>query len=116
LVANEGLLEIKSPGATDHMCSVLAEIQPTVYDWQLQVGLLLTGGSCIDLVSYCPGMDLYVKRVYPNPEAFDVIDTAATNAEIQIRGMLNTYYSTGRANNRGHPDDFHPSAEEEKTF
>ena len=61
-------------------------------------------------------MDLYVKRVHPAPEAFDVINTAVTNAENQIRGMLHTYYSTGRANKRIHTDYFDPFEEEEITF
>src|SRR5690606_20809047 len=97
LVEHDGLIEIKSPGPKEHLRTVLAGIQPTVYDWQLQLGLVVTGRSWIDFVSYGPGMDLDVKRVYPNPEAFDVIDPAVTNAENQIRSMLHTYYSTGRA-------------------
>ena len=116
LVAHDGLIEIKSPGPKEHLRTVLADIQPTVYDWQLQVGLFATGRSWIDFVSYCPGMDLYVKRVYPNPEAFETIDTAVTNAENQIRGMLHTYYTTGRANKRVHTDYFDPFEEEEITF
>ena len=116
LVGHDGLIEIKSPGPKEHLRTVLADIQPTVYDWQLQVGLFVTGRSWIDFVSYCPGMDLYVKRVYPNPEAFETINTAVTNAENQIRGMLHTYYSTGRANNRIHTEHFDPWEEEEITF
>ena len=61
-------------------------------------------------------MDLYVKRVYPNPEAFETINTAVTNAEAQIRGMLHTYYATGRANKRIHTEFFDPWEEEEITF
>ena len=114
LVAHDGLLEIKSPGPKEHLRTVLADIQPTVYDWQLQLGLFVTGRSWIDFVSFCPGMDLYVKRVYPNQEAFETIDTAVTNAENQIRGMLHTYYTTGRANKRIHTEWFDPfDAEEE---
>ena len=113
LVAHDGLIEIKSPGPKEHLRTVLADIQPTVYDWQLQLGLFVTGRSWIDFISYCPGLDLYVKRVYPNPEAFDVINTAVTNAENQIRGMLHTYYSTGRANKRVHTEHFDPFELEE---
>ena len=116
LVEHDGLIEIKSPGPKEHLRTVLVDIQPTVYDWQLQVGLFVTGRSWIDFVSYCPGMDLYVKRVYPNPEAFETIDTAVTNAEAQIRGMLHTYYTTGRANKRVHTPYWDPFMEEEITF
>ena len=116
VIAHDGLLEIKSPGPKEHLRTVLADIQPTIYDWQLQVGLFVTGRSWIDFVSYCPGMDLYVKRVHPNPEAFETIDTAVTNAEAQIRGMLHTYYTTGRANKRVHTEFFDPFAEEEMEF
>ena len=117
LVAHDGLIEIKSPGPKEHLRTVLDDAEmPKAYEWQVQVGLYVTGRSWLDFISYCPGMDLFVNRIYPNPEAFETIDTAVTNAENQIRGMLHTYYTTGRANKRIQTEFFDPFAEEEMEF
>lgn len=114
LVEHDGLLEIKSPGPKEHLRTVLADIQPTIYDWQLQVGLFVTGRSWIDYVSFCPGMDLYVKRVYPNPEAFETIDAAVSNAENAIKSATDAYTKMGR--NRIKTEWFDPFEEEEMEF
>ena len=113
LVEHDGLVEFKAPGPKEHLRTILADEVPAVYKWQVQVGLFTTGRSWIDFCSYCPGMQFYRKRVYPNPEAFETIETAVTNAEAQIRGMLHTYYTTGRANKRIHTEHFDPFELEE---
>ena len=114
LVEHDGLVEFKSPGPKEHLRTILADEVPTVYKWQVQVGLFTTGRSWIDFCSYCPGMQFYRKRVYPDKEAFEVIDTAVTNAENQIRGILHTYYTAGRANDRVNTEWFDPWDEEDE--
>lgn len=116
LVDHDGLVEFKAPGPKEHLRTILDDEVPAVYKWQVQVGLFTTGRSWIDFVSYCPGMQFYRKRVYPDKGAFEVIDTAVTNAENQIRGMLHTYYATGRANDRVNTPYWDPFEEEEITF
>ena len=116
LVAHDGLIEIKSPGPKEHLRTILDDDVPSVYKWQVQVGLLVTGRSWLDFVSFCPGMHLYRKRVFPDKEAFEVINVAVTNAENQIRGMLHSYYTTGRANDRMNTPYWDPFEEEEITF
>ena len=116
LVAHDGLVEFKAPGPKEHLRTILADEVPAVYKWQVQVGLFTTGRSWIDFCSYCPGMDFYRKRVLPDKEAFEVINVAVTNAENQIRGMLHSYYTTGRANDRVHTPYWDPFEEEEITF
>ena len=116
LVEHDGLVEFKSPGPKEHLRTILADAVPSMYVWQVQVGLFVTGRSWIDFCSYCPGMDFYRKRVFPDKEAFEVIDAAVTNAENQIRGMLHTYYATGRANERVHTKYFDPWEEDEIDF
>ena len=116
LVAHDGLVEFKAPGPKEHLRTILADEVPAVYKWQVQVGLFTTGRSWIDFCSYCPGMQFYRKRVHPDKEAFEVIESAVTNAENQIRGMLHSYYATGRANDRVNTEWFDPFAEEEMEF
>lgn len=114
VVEHDGIVEFKSPGPKEHLRTILADEVPAVYKWQVQVGLFVTGRSWIDFCSYCPGMQFYRKRVFPDSEAFEVIDTAVTNAENQIRGQLHTYYATGRANDRVNTEWFDPWDEEDE--
>ena len=116
VIEHDGLVEFKAPGPKEHLRTILADEVPAVYKWQVQVGLFTTGRSWIDFCSYCPGMQFYRKRVYPDKAAFEVIDTAVTNAENQIRGQLHTYYATGRANDRINTPYWDPFEEEEITF
>ena len=114
LVAHDGLVEFKAPGPKEHLRTILADEVPTVYKWQVQVGLFTTGRSWIDFCSYCPGMQFYRKRVYPDKESFEVIESTVTNAENQIRGILHTYYTAGRANDRVNTEWFDPWDEEDE--
>ena len=114
MVEHDGLLEIKSPGPKEHLRTILADAVPAVYIWQLQVGLFVTGRSWIDFVSYCPGADLFVKRVYPAPEMHEVIDKAVRSAEVAIQAAIDTYTTTGKG--RIKTEYFDPFAEEEMEF
>lgn len=113
MVEHDGLIEIKSPGPKEHLRTILADAEPAVYTWQLQVGLFATGRSWIDFVSYCPGMDLYVKRVYPDRDMHEVIDEAAWIAESSIIRMIDTYTITGTRDTRIKTEWHDPFAEEE---
>lgn len=95
LVAHDGLLEIKSPGPKEHLRTMIADAVPGVYVWQLQVGLFVTGRSWIDFVSYCPGMDLYIKRVRPDKEMFGTIHMAVIAAETAVQNIIDDYTTAG---------------------
>lgn len=114
MVEHDGLLEIKSPGPKEHLRTILADAVPAVYIWQLQVGLFVTGRSWIDFCSYCPGLDLYVKRVYPDAEMHEVIDQAVRSAEVAIQCAMGTYASSGKG--RVQTEYFDPFEEDEITF
>jgi hypothetical protein len=45
----------------------------------------------IDYVSYCGGMPLYVKRVYPDPRWFDAIVAAVEQFEETAAEMVAAY-------------------------
>lgn len=113
MVEHDGLLEIKSPGPKEHLRTILADAVPAVYIWQLQVGLFVTGRSWIDFLSYCPGMDLYVKRVYPDRDMHDVINTASARSEEAIREILHEYKTGGETNKRIKTEWHDPFEEEE---
>ena len=115
LVGHDGLLEIKSPGPKEHLRTILDDDVPSVYKWQVQVGLLVTGRSWLDFISYCPGADLYVKRVRPDKEAFGTIHMAVSAAEAAITSIIADYTESGK--NRVKTEWFDPFEEEvEITF
>ena len=111
VVGHDGLLEIKSPGPKEHLRTILADAVPSVYVWQVQVGLYVTGRSWLDFISYCPGADLYVKRVRPDKEAFGTIHLAVSQAETAVRNIIDDYTASGA--NRVKTEWFDPFMEEE---
>lgn len=66
LVGDNGLIEIKSRNARVQLATIRTDSVPAANMAQLQTGMLVTGRAWCDYVSYCPGMPLYVKRVFPD--------------------------------------------------
>ena len=115
LIGHDGLIEIKSPGPKEHLRTILDDAEmPKVYQWQVQVGLFVTGRSWLDFVSYCPGMDLFVNRIWPDPQAHAVIEEAVKKAEYDIRGIIHTYETSGKG--RVHTEWHDPFEEDEMEF
>lgn len=91
LVGDDGLIEIKSRRQKTQLTTVLADCPPAENMAQLQCGLLVTGRKWIDYVSYCGGLPLYVKRVYPQQKWFDTIIDAVRQFEANATEMLRVY-------------------------
>jgi len=91
LVGIDGLIEIKSRRPKEHLFAILADAVPDENMSQLQCGLLVSGRSWIDYVSYCGGMPLWVKRVYPDADWFAAIKKAVESFERAATHMMSTY-------------------------
>lgn len=91
LVGDDGLIEIKSRRSKVQLATVLADEVPAENMAQLQCGLLVSGRKWIDYVSYCAGMPLWSKRVYPQRKWFDAIIAAVSAFENNAAGMMRTY-------------------------
>lgn len=91
LVGNDGLIEIKSRRPKLHLAAILADTPPADTMAQLQCGLLVSGRAWIDYVSFCGGMPLWVKRVYPQQEWVDAIAGAAEIFEGNAAEMIAQY-------------------------
>lgn len=91
LVGDDGMLEIKSRRQKNHLATVLADDVPAVNMPQCQAALLVSGRKWLDYVSYCGGMALYVKRVFPDERWFAAIEEAARTFEHAAESMANTY-------------------------
>lgn len=88
LVGDDGLIEIKAPRQKRELTTILAGEVPADHIAQIQCGLLVSGRKWLDFISYCGGMPLFVKRVYPDPAWREVIVAAAEKAEREIAEAL----------------------------
>lgn len=91
LVGDKGLIEIKSRRPKKHLSTILENQVPAENMAQLQAGLLVSGRDWIDYVSYCGGLPLYVKRVYPDTRWFDAITEATQQFEANAATMIAAY-------------------------
>ena len=92
LVGEDGLIEIKSRLQKKQLETVLDDCVPPENMAQIQCGLLVSGREWCDYVSYCGGMKLYVKRVYPIQEWQEAIKRALVAFEENAEDMISEYY------------------------
>jgi hypothetical protein len=90
-VGGDGLIEIKRRLAKFHLATILADEVPLEYMAQCQTGLLISGRKWLDFISYCSGMPLYVKRVFPDPAWHAAILEAAKSFEASAEQMISDY-------------------------
>ncbi|MBT8163079.1 MULTISPECIES: lambda exonuclease family protein [Arthrobacter] len=91
LVGEDGLIEIKSRLQKIQLRTVLADEVPNENMAQLQTGLLVCGRPWIDYTSYCGGMKLWTKRVYPDPAWHAAILDGAAQLETIASNMVSDY-------------------------
>ena len=92
LVGDEGLIECKSRLQKVHLRTILTDEIPAENMAQLQCGLLVSGRAWIDYLSYCGGMPLWTKRVYPDPTWFAAILAAVETFEANVADILARYH------------------------
>jgi hypothetical protein len=91
LVGDDGLIEVKSRASKKQLTTILSGEVPAENMAQLQAGLLVSGRSWCDYVSFCGGMPMYRIRVYPDQRWFDAIVTAVEQFENTAAEMVATY-------------------------
>lgn len=91
LVGDDGLIEVKSPRAKEHVRTILADEVPTRYMAQLQAGLLVSGREWIDYVSFYGGLPLWTKRVYADAKWQTAIVDAVAAFEQQAVEMIHNF-------------------------
>lgn len=91
LVGEDGFVECKSEKAKIHVQTILSGEVPPQHVAQIQCGLLVSGRKWADFVSYCGGMNMWVKRVLPDPRWFAAIVAAVQNFETVAAEMVATY-------------------------
>lgn len=91
LVSDDGLIEVKSRRQKKHLETILADEPPAENLAQMQCGLLVSGREWCDYISYCGGMPLWVKRVFPDQRWFDAILAAVDAFEENAAEMIRLY-------------------------
>ncbi|WIC40268.1 Cas4 family exonuclease [Gordonia phage Holliday] len=92
LVDEDGLIEVKCPRPKSHMNTIIANQVPVEHMPQLQAGLLVSGRKWIDFVSFCAGMPLFIRRVYPNIEWQRIIVEAVRRFEDNAIELARIYH------------------------
>ena len=92
LVSVDGQIEVKSRLQKIHLRAILEDRVPAENYAQIQCGLLVSGRDWCDYVSFCGGMPLYVKRVYPDPTWFAAIVAAVRQCEANVADILARYH------------------------
>lgn len=91
LVRDEGLIECKSRLQKVHLRTILTDEIPAENMAQLQCGLLVSGRAWVDYLSYCGGMPLWTKRVYPDQTWFDAIVQTVAKVESNAAAYVSRY-------------------------
>lgn len=91
LVGGHGLIEVKSRRQKKQLQTILADAVPAENMAQIQAGLLVSGREWCDYISYCGGMPMFVKRVYPDPLWSEAIVDAVSAFEQTAEQMVHDY-------------------------
>jgi len=91
LVDDDGLIECKSRRQKFQVETILADKVPEEYMLQIQTGFLVTNRKWLDFVSYCAGLPMYVKRVFPDARYQEAIIAAATDFERRLQEAHQKY-------------------------
>lgn len=91
LVGEDGAIECKSRRQRFQIETIINYDVPAEYMVQIQTGLLVSERSWIDFISYCGGMHMMTKRIYPHKDLQDAIINAATIFENKMKESLDQY-------------------------
>jgi hypothetical protein len=91
LVAEDGLIEIKSRKVRAQLQTVLANAVPAENMAQIQCGLLVSGRQWCDYVSFSASLPLFVFRVMPDLEMFELLANASVKFEADVADIITRY-------------------------
>lgn len=91
LVGDDGCIEVKSRRARKHIATILANEVPAENTAQIQCGLLVSEREWCDYVSYCGGLPMWRKRVFPDPAWQAAIKAAVIEFEDRAEAMVAAY-------------------------
>jgi hypothetical protein len=91
LIGDLGCIEIKSRRQKKHLATILADAVPPENVAQIQCALLVSGRAWCDYISWCGGMPMWTKRVYPDLDLQGAIVDAVAAFEASAAEMVARY-------------------------
>lgn len=91
MVGDDGLIEVKSREPKTHVQHVTGGVVPQEHMAQIQCGLLVSGRTWCDYVSYCGGLPMWVTRVERDERWMGPLIEAAYQAEKAIRLLMDAF-------------------------
>jgi hypothetical protein len=91
LVGEDGGIEVKCPRAKTHIRTIVEDEVPAIHVPQVQACLLVSGREWWDYVSFCAGLPMWTKRVYPDPKWQGAIVGAVAKFETTAAEMVAAY-------------------------
>lgn len=107
LVADDGLIEIKCPIASDKIVEMFRTGDVSEYEHQMQGGMWITGRQWCDFIMFVPdlenaGRDLFVKRIHRDDDFIDAMVDRLMNFRATVEG-LEAFFRTASANDAAWP-------------
>lgn len=93
LIADNGQIEGKSRKQAFQMSTIVGQEMPTDFLIQVQTGLLVSERKWCDFITYCGGLPMYTKRIYPNAALQGVILMAAQMFEDRMAVATAKYHA-----------------------
>lgn len=94
LVGDDGAIECKGRRQKYQIETIAADKMPEDYIIQVQTGLLVSERKWMDFNSYCGGLPMYTKRIFPDQKIQDAILQAATIFHEKLDNLIKKYHET----------------------
>lgn len=88
---DKGIIEIKCPKLKTHINYIRKNELPSIYRWQVQGGLMVTGAEWCDFISYYPGTKLFITRVYPDYEMHKQLRERLIKSVSEVKKIVTEY-------------------------
>lgn len=95
LIGEDGGLEIKCPKLSTHIKYALAGKLPSDYHRQVMGSLFVSGRKWWDFMSYYPGLDPFIIRVYPDQAFFGMLRQALVDINDKVDEACNLLVNSG---------------------
>jgi len=87
LIGDDGMLEVKTKLPHLQLDCILRDEVPPEHKAQLQGQLWIAGRQWVDLVSYWPGLPLFVKRVVRDGPYIAALDKAVAQFNVELNAL-----------------------------
>ena len=96
LVGEDGGIEIKSRLGKFQVSTIINNEVPKEYMDQIQACLFVSGREWWDFIQYSNGMPLFIKRVKPDLERFELYKEALIKFEEMVKGYVAQYFKNSK--------------------